>query len=63
MAPGPVLPSEDLSTAERERLAELTALGRLGEPEDVVDAVLFLVGSDYITGETIVVDGGKMLRS
>ncbi len=63
VAPGPVLPSEDLSTAERERLAELTALGRLGEPEDVVDAVLFLVGSDYITGETIVVDGGKMLRS
>ncbi|NIN72904.1 MAG: SDR family oxidoreductase [Gemmatimonadetes bacterium] len=63
VAPGPVLPPEDVSPDERERLAELTALKRLGEPDDVVQAVLFLVGSDYITGETIIVDGGKLLRS
>jgi NAD(P)-dependent dehydrogenase (short-subunit alcohol dehydrogenase family) len=63
LAPGPVLPPDDASADERERLAELTALKRLGRPEDVVQAVLFLVGSSYITGETIVVDGGKLLRT
>lgn len=61
VAPGPVLPPETADDAERERLAELTALRRLGTPEDVARAVLFLVDSDYITGETIVVDGGKSL--
>jgi NAD(P)-dependent dehydrogenase (short-subunit alcohol dehydrogenase family) len=63
IAPGPVLPPEDTSADERGRLAELTALKRLGRPEDVVDATLFLLGSSYITGETIAVDGGRLLRS
>lgn len=63
VAPGPVLPPNDASNDERQRLAKLTALKRLGEPEDVVQAVLFLLRSDYITGETIVVDGGKLLRA
>jgi NAD(P)-dependent dehydrogenase (short-subunit alcohol dehydrogenase family) len=63
VAPGPVLPPEDTSADERERLAELTALKRLGRPEDIVQAVLFLVASSYITGETIAVDGGKLLRT
>ncbi len=63
VAPGPVLPPEDIPSEEQERLAELTALKRLGRPEDIVQAVLFLLGSSYITGETIVVDGGKLLRT
>jgi pteridine reductase len=63
VAPGPVLPPDDSDTQERERLAQLTALKRLGAPDDVSKTVLFLVESDYITGETIVVDGGKSLRS
>ena len=63
VAPGPVLPPDDTDAQERERLAQLTALKRLGAPDDISHAVLFLVESDYITGETIVVDGGKTLRS
>ncbi|NIR45192.1 MAG: SDR family oxidoreductase [Gemmatimonadetes bacterium] len=63
VAPGSVLPPDELDRAGREELAEMTALKRLGAPEDVSRAVLFLVESDYITGETVVVDGGKMLRS
>ena len=63
VAPGPVLPPDDCDAQERERLAQLTALKRLGAPDDISHAVLFLVESDYITGETIVVDGGKTLRS
>lgn len=62
IAPGPVLPPDDLTEEQRQHLASLTALGRLGSPEDVVKAVLYLVESDYVTGETIVVDGGKLLK-
>lgn len=61
VAPGPVLPPDDLTDLERQELAEMTALKRLGTPEDVAGAVLFLIESEYITGEVIVVDGGKML--
>jgi pteridine reductase len=62
VAPGTVLPPDDTDPKERDRLAKMTALGRLGTPEDVTRAVLFLIDSDYITGETINVDGGKALR-
>ncbi len=63
VAPGPVLPPDDLSEAQLAELAEMTALHRLGTPEDVTSAVLFLIGAAYVTGETLVVDGGKLLRS
>ncbi len=63
IAPGPVLPPEELTAEERQRLAEMTALKRLGTPNDVAKAVLFLIESDYITGETVVVDGGEMLMA
>lgn len=62
IAPGPVLPPDDLTEEQRQHLASMTALGRLGSPEDVVKAVLYLIESDYVTGETIVVDGGKLLE-
>ena len=35
--------------------------GRMGEPKDIADTVLFLAGQDYITGQNIVVDGGRSL--
>ncbi|MGD2152820.1 MAG: SDR family oxidoreductase [Gemmatimonadales bacterium] len=63
VAPGPVLPREGTSPDMRARLAASTALQRLGGPEDIVRTVLFLIESSYITGETIVVDGGKLLRT
>lgn len=63
IAPGPVLPPSETTAEEQERLAKLTALGRVGSPDDVCRALRFLVGSDYVTGETIVVDGGKLARS
>ncbi|MFI1395469.1 SDR family NAD(P)-dependent oxidoreductase [Streptomyces sp. NPDC020681] len=51
---------EDLPPQLRERIAAMTALGRLGRPEDVAGAVLFLAGdaSRYVSGATITVDGG-----
>lgn len=63
VAPGPVLLPEDANgEAEREVVAELTALGRVGAPEDVAEAVLYLAGAKYVTGEILKVDGGQHLR-
>ena len=59
VAPGPVLPPPNYDAARVERLAQKTLLKRWGSPEDVAQAVLFLVQADYITGEYITVDGGE----
>ncbi|GHF69291.1 short-chain dehydrogenase [Streptomyces mashuensis] len=50
----------DQAAVLRERYSTKTALGRLGRPEEVADAVLWLAGdrSGYVTGATIAVDGG-----
>ena len=42
----------------------MTPLGRLEQPEDLVGAILFLAGdeSDFITGQTLVVDGGRYMH-
>ena len=62
VAPGAVLLPDDWDEATRKKLAESTPLKRLGSPRDVADAVLFLLHNDYLTGETLVVDGGRRLR-
>jgi pteridine reductase len=63
IAPGAVLVPEEYDADERERLARTTPLGRLGSPEDVTTALLYLLeGGDYVTGEVLVVDGGRLLR-
>lgn len=61
VAPGAVLPPPDYNPDKIERAARRTVLGRWGTPEDVSDAVLFLLHADYITGDTITVDGGQRL--
>lgn len=62
VAPGAVLLPEDWSAGARARVVGSTPLGRLGSPGDVVGAVLFLLEQEYVTGETLVVDGGRLLR-
>jgi pteridine reductase len=62
IAPGTVLLPDGWSEKDEKRLAETTPLGRAGSPEDVAAALLFLLDSDYITGDTIVVDGGRRVR-
>lgn len=61
VAPGTVLPPDDYGEEEREASRRRTALGTLGTPEDVVRTVLFLADSPFITGEVVVVDGGRDL--
>jgi pteridine reductase len=59
IAPGPVAVARD----KEERRAEETLLGRVGSPEDVAEAVVFLVGADFVTGTTLFVDGGRSLQT
>jgi pteridine reductase len=59
VAPGPVAVEPD---QEPRRGAE-TALGRVGSPDDVAGAILYLAGARFVTGTTIVVDGGRLLQS
>lgn len=63
VAPGTVLLPDDWTEADRERLDKTTPLKRQGSPDDVAAAMLFLLDADYITGETIIVDGGRHIRT
>ncbi len=67
IAPGPFLtdlPRGLLSEAEKKAFAERTALGRWGEPEELIGPALLLASDagSYITGTTLVVDGGSLAR-
>lgn len=61
IAPGTVLPPESMSEAEVARLAERAPLRRNGTPEDVVQALLYLLRAEFVTGQTLVLDGGRTL--
>ena len=63
IAPGTVLVPDDYDAEKRAFLSETTPLRRLGTPQDAVDAMLYLVErGDFVTGETLVIDGGRLLR-
>jgi pteridine reductase len=62
IAPGTVLLPDDWSEADATRLDETTPLRRQGSPADVAQAMLYLLEADYVTGETIIVDGGRHIR-
>jgi pteridine reductase len=61
VAPGPVLPPEEYSAAERDYLMRVTPLQRLGAPEDVARMVRFLIAeAEFSTGGVYLVDGGRL---
>lgn len=62
IAPGAVLLPEDWDEAQSKRFTATTPLEAIGKPEHAVDAMLYLVDAEYVTGETIVVDGGRRIR-
>ncbi len=63
IAPGTVLLPDDWSERDAERLDATTPLKRQGSPADVVQAMMYLLSADYVTGETIIVDGGRHVRT
>jgi pteridine reductase len=59
VAPGPVA----VEPGQEERRAAETLLGRLGSPEDVANAGAYLAGAEFVTGPTLFVDGGRLLKT
>ena len=62
VAPGPILPPPDLGAHKVEAVERETPVGRWGGAEAIAAAVLELVQSDFVTGETMRVDGGRHLK-
>ncbi len=62
VAPGTVLLPEGWDPESAERLVASTPLRRLGSPEDVARAVRYLIAAEYVTGEVLIVDGGRHVR-
>ena len=58
VAPGTVT----VEAGTEERRAAETLLGRIGSPEDVAEAVAYLVRAGFVTGTSLVVDGGRLLQ-
>ena len=62
IAPGPILAPPGTTDEELKAVESATPLGKWGGPEAIVDAVMFLVATEFITGETIRVDGGRHVK-
>ena len=62
IAPGPIVPPPDMSQDEIEEVARATPVGRWGGEAEIARAVVLLCETDFITGETIRVDGGRHLE-
>lgn len=62
VALGPVIAPEDFSAEQIERMIAGTLVKKMGSPEDVARAVLFFCeGTDFATGSTLLLDGGRLL--
>jgi pteridine reductase len=61
VALGTMLLPKGTSPAEEATALRRVPLGRLGTPEDVVRAVLYLLEADFVTGDVLVVDGGQVI--
>ncbi len=62
IAPGPILPPERMTPAERRRVVRRVPLRRWGSPDDIVATALFLIeGTDFMTGSVVFVDGGQLI--
>lgn len=66
VSPGPILWPEAaaaLSDEAQQKVLDKTLLERSGTPQDIADAVLFLAGANFVTGQVLAVDGGRSLHS
>lgn len=62
IAPGPIVAPPGTTAEEYRAVEEATPLGRWGGEMEIVKAVLALLDSDFMTGETLRVDGGRHVR-
>jgi NAD(P)-dependent dehydrogenase (short-subunit alcohol dehydrogenase family) len=59
IAPGPIVPPPDMSQDEIDEVARATPVGHWGGEAEIARAVVLLCETDFITGETVRVDGGR----
>ena len=62
IAPGPILAPPGTTDEESKAVVQATPLGRWGGENAIVRAALFLIDTDFVTGETVRVDGGRHVR-
>jgi len=62
VAPGPILAPPTTTAEEHKKVADITPLGRWGGGLEIAKAVLAFIDSDFITGETLRVDGGRHVK-
>ncbi len=62
VGPGPIVPPPGMSQDEIDEVAKATPVGRWGGEAEIAKAVILLCQTDFITGETIRVDGGRHLE-
>jgi len=62
IAPGPILKPEGWTDERWDTLRRSTPLDRLGSPQDVAEAVVYLIRAEFVTGHVLVVDGGRSLK-
>jgi NAD(P)-dependent dehydrogenase (short-subunit alcohol dehydrogenase family) len=62
IAPGPIMAPPGTTGEELKAVEEATPLGRWGGADAIVRTVIFLIESDFVTGETIRVDGGRHVK-
>jgi len=61
IAPGPIMAPPDFTAEETARVIEATPLRRWGGAEEIARAVIFLIETEFVTGECLRVDGGRHL--
>ena len=62
IAPGPILAPPGTTAEESKAVEASTPVGRWGGEEEITKAVAFLLDSNFVTGETLRVDGGRHVR-
>ena len=63
IAPGAILWPENSDASQQKAILAKIPLQKRGSPESIVQAVLFLLANEYITGEVIRIDGGRLLTN
>jgi len=62
VSPGAIIwPDSDLSDKRKSEILDRTSLERIGGPDDIAETVAFLAKADYVTGQVIAVDGGRLV--
>jgi len=62
IAPGTILPPDNMNSQAIEKLKEYTLIKKIGSPFDINECIKFIIKSDYITGSIFIIDGGELVN-